>query len=100
MSSLGSALEPQSDLEKNSLKIKLANAGFRSESAPAIYQGMPRRVALVVFVVPAAADLRAQGRLHRAGAMQYDRDLRRDRLLPAAASSCGTCGRSGRRKSS
>jgi tight adherence protein C len=40
MSSLGSALEPQSDLEKNSLKIKLANAGFRSESAVSVYLGL------------------------------------------------------------
>ena len=29
----------QSDLEKNTLRVKLANAGFRSETAPAIYQG-------------------------------------------------------------
>ena len=35
ISNLGNTLEPQSDLEKSALKIKLANAGFRSESAPA-----------------------------------------------------------------
>src|SRR5262249_54370943 len=52
MSSLGSALEPQSDLEKNSLKIKLANAGFRSESAPAVYQGI-RVAAFLGFLLPA-----------------------------------------------
>jgi tight adherence protein C len=52
MSSLGSALEPQSDLEKNSLRIKLANAGFRSEAAPSIYQGL-RVASLLGFVVPA-----------------------------------------------
>jgi tight adherence protein C len=39
-SSLGGALEPQSELEKNALKIKLANAGFRSDSAAAVYQGI------------------------------------------------------------
>ena len=41
-------MEPQSELEKNSLRIKLANAGFRSESAPAIYQGI--RVVCLVAV--------------------------------------------------
>ena len=52
MSSLGAALEPQSDLEKNSLRIKLANAGFRSESASAVYQGV-RVASLLVFLAPA-----------------------------------------------
>jgi tight adherence protein C len=52
VSSLGAALEPQSDLERNSLKIKLANAGFRSEAAPAIYQGI-RMVSLLGFLLPA-----------------------------------------------
>src|SRR3954451_5998645 len=40
VSSLGSALEPQSELENSNLKIKLANAGFRSETAAAVYQGL------------------------------------------------------------
>ena len=31
---------PKSDLEQSELKIKLANAGFRSESAAAIYSGL------------------------------------------------------------
>ena len=39
-SNLGAAMEPQSELEKNSLRVRLANAGFRSESAPAVFQGM------------------------------------------------------------
>jgi tight adherence protein C len=52
MSSLGNVLQPQSDLEKSSLKIKLANAGFRSESASAIYQGL-RMASLLLFLVPA-----------------------------------------------
>jgi tight adherence protein C len=52
MSSLGNVLEPQSALEKNSLKIKLANAGFRSESASSVYQGL-RMASLLAFVVPA-----------------------------------------------
>ncbi len=52
ISSLGGAMEPQSDLEKNHLKVRLANAGFRSESAPMIYQGL-RMVSLGLFTIPA-----------------------------------------------
>src|SRR5947209_650965 len=52
VSNLGAALEPHSDLEKSSLKIKLANAGFRSEAAPTVYQGL-RMASLIAFVVPA-----------------------------------------------
>lgn len=51
-SGLGGAMEPQSELEKSNLRIKLANAGFRSESAPGVYQGI-RIVSLVVFLLPA-----------------------------------------------
>lgn len=51
-SSLGSSMQPQSDLEKNSLRVKLANAGFRSESAPAVYQGL-RVACLVGLLLPA-----------------------------------------------
>src|SRR5947209_3573014 len=52
MSSLGNVLEPHSALEKSSLKIKLANAGFRSESAASVYQGL-RVASLLLFVTPA-----------------------------------------------
>jgi tight adherence protein C len=51
-SNLGGAMEPQSELEKNSLRIKLANAGFRSEQAAAVYQGL-RVVSLAAFLLPA-----------------------------------------------
>jgi tight adherence protein C len=51
-SSLGSSMQPQSDLEKNSLRVKLANAGFRSESAPTVYLGL-RVVCLAAMLVPA-----------------------------------------------
>jgi tight adherence protein C len=51
-SNLGGSLEPQSELERNSLRIKLANAGFRSEQAASVYQGI-RVVCLVVFLLPA-----------------------------------------------
>ena len=43
----------QSDLEKNSLRVKLANAGFRSESAPAIFQGL-RLASLLLSLAPVA----------------------------------------------
>ncbi|MCZ2341173.1 MAG: type II secretion system F family protein [Bacteroidales bacterium] len=39
-SSLGAAMEPKSELEKNALRVQLANAGFRSETAPAVFQGI------------------------------------------------------------
>ena len=51
-SNLGASMQPQSDLEKNSLKVKLANAGFRSETAPMVYQGL-RLACLVGFLLPA-----------------------------------------------
>ncbi|HUR55649.1 MAG TPA: type II secretion system F family protein [Gemmataceae bacterium] len=51
-SNLGGVMEPQSELEKNSLRIKLANAGFRSENAAAVYHGI-RVVCLALFLVPA-----------------------------------------------
>src|SRR5262245_745391 len=46
---LGGALEPQSDLEKSNIRIKLANAGFRSEGAVRIYHGL-RMISLFAFL--------------------------------------------------
>jgi len=54
ISSLGGAMEPQSALEKSALKVRLANAGFRSEAAPMIYQGI-RLICLGVCLLPAVA---------------------------------------------
>lgn len=51
-SNLGGAMEPQNEIEKNSLRTKLANAGFRSEQAASVYQGI-RVVSLVAFLLPA-----------------------------------------------
>jgi tight adherence protein C len=51
-SNLGGAIDNSNEVEKNSLKIKLANAGFRSEGAAAVYQGL-RAVCLVAFLLPA-----------------------------------------------
>jgi tight adherence protein C len=52
VSTLGVALEPQSELEKSKLKIMLANAGFRSEAAAAVYHGL-RMASLILFLLPA-----------------------------------------------
>jgi tight adherence protein C len=46
--SMGGLTAPQTELEQSALKIKLANAGFRSESAAAIYSGL-RFASLVGF---------------------------------------------------
>ena len=49
ISSFGKAMEPKSDLEKDGLRVKLANAGFRSEAAPAVFLGV-RSVFLALSV--------------------------------------------------
>jgi tight adherence protein C len=51
-SNLGGVMEPQSELERNTLRIKLSNAGFRSENAAGVYLGI-RVVCLAAFLVPA-----------------------------------------------
>lgn len=51
-SNLGGVMEPRTELEKNSIRIQLANAGFRSENAAGVYQGI-RVVCLAVFLLPA-----------------------------------------------
>jgi len=45
---LGHILKPQTELEMSAIRIKLANAGFRSESSAGIYQGL-RFGSLVFF---------------------------------------------------
>src|SRR5258708_4288875 len=37
---LSAPLMPQTELEQNALKVRLANAGFRSDSASSIYLGL------------------------------------------------------------
>jgi tight adherence protein C len=55
MEDLGGVLKPKTELEQNELRIFLANAGFRSESAAGIFQGI--RVgsfmffALLIFIL-------------------------------------------------
>lgn len=48
MEDLGALLKPQTELEQSSVRISLANAGFRSESAAGIYQGL-RFASFVIF---------------------------------------------------
>jgi tight adherence protein C len=50
--SLGTQIDNSSEADRNSLKIKMANAGFRNENAAAVYQGI-RAICLVVFLLPA-----------------------------------------------
>ena len=51
-SNLGTQIDNSNELDRNTLKIKLANAGFRNENAAAVYQGI-RAVCLVAFLLPA-----------------------------------------------
>jgi tight adherence protein C len=69
LSKFGAAMEPQSDLEKSNLRVTLANAGFRSETAPAIYQGI-RVACLLTFMLPAAMFFFGTKGINM-GAMQY-----------------------------
>lgn len=56
IASLGGAMEGQSDLEKNNLKLKLTNAGFRSDGAPMIFQGL-RVLSIALFLLPSSGIL-------------------------------------------
>jgi tight adherence protein C len=53
IASIGAAAEGKSDLEKNRLKLQLTNAGFRSDNAPMIYQGL-RILCIILFLIPTA----------------------------------------------
>jgi len=48
--SFSAPMMPQTDLEKNELKVRLANAGFRSDSAVSVYLGI-RFVTFLFFLV-------------------------------------------------
>jgi tight adherence protein C len=49
---MGGMMKPKSDSEADSLRVKLANAGFRSENAPTIFQGT--RALSLAMSVPGA----------------------------------------------
>jgi len=57
---LSSPLMPQTELEQSALKVKLANAGFRSDSAAAVYQGL-RVASLCFFALLSAVIFLPQG---------------------------------------
>ncbi len=50
--SISQPLMPQTELEQSALKVKLANAGFRSESSAAVYSGI-RVASLALFLAMA-----------------------------------------------
>jgi tight adherence protein C len=45
---------PQTELEQNALKTKLANAGFRSDAAPMVYSGVRFACLILFFLISAA----------------------------------------------
>jgi len=49
-SALSKPMMPQTELEQNALKVRLANAGFRSDSAMTVYLGL-RFASLLTFLV-------------------------------------------------
>lgn len=51
IASIGGAGGGTNELEQNKLKLKLTNAGFRSDTAPMIYQGL-RILCIALFLVP------------------------------------------------
>jgi tight adherence protein C len=52
IASLGGAMEGKSDLEKDKLRLKLMNAGIRSDKAPMVYHGI-RLLVILLFLLPA-----------------------------------------------
>ena len=57
--SISQPLMPHTELEQSALKVKLANAGFRSESSAAVYSGI-RVASLALFLVIALANFQLQ----------------------------------------
>jgi tight adherence protein C len=51
---LSRPLMPQTELEQSALKLNLANAGFRSDSAVAVYLGLRFATLLACFIISAA----------------------------------------------
>ena len=51
---LSAPLMPQTELEQNNLKTKLANAGFRSDAAPMVYSGLRLACLGLFFLISVA----------------------------------------------
>jgi tight adherence protein C len=58
---LSSPLMPKTELEQNQLKVRLANAGFRSDSAVSVYLGLRFASLLAFFVLALAIFMPAYG---------------------------------------
>jgi tight adherence protein C len=58
---LSAPMMPQTELEQSELKIKLANAGFRSDSAVAVYMGLRFATLLFFFLLSVAIFLPKYG---------------------------------------
>src|SRR5262249_5053271 len=58
---LSSPLMPRTELEQNQLKVRLANAGFRSDSAVSVYLGLRFASLLAFFVLALAIFMPAYG---------------------------------------
>mgnify|MGYP001011497522 CR=1 FL=1 len=52
--SISKPLMPQTEIEQNQLKTKLANAGFRSDAAPMVYSGIRIVCLAVCFLISLA----------------------------------------------
>ncbi len=52
--SISKPLMPQTEIEQNALKTKLANAGFRSDAAPMVYSGIRILCLAVCFLISLA----------------------------------------------
>jgi tight adherence protein C len=66
---LSSPLMPQTELEQSALKLRLANAGFRSDAAPMVYSGLRLACLVTSFLVSAA--IFVPGRPLGLGTLQY-----------------------------
>lgn len=58
---LSKALQPKTDLEESTLRIKLANAGFSSPNAPTLYLAIRAACGLVFLVLGGGISLALQG---------------------------------------
>jgi tight adherence protein C len=65
---MAAPLMPQTELEQSELKIKLANAGFRSESAVSVYLGL-RFICFIGFTLIGAVLFMAKNGFDKAGIM-------------------------------
>ena len=97
---LSAPLMPQTELEQNDLKIKLANAGFRSDAAPMVYSGICAWCRWRVLRAGRWRHLRAGPDDWTAKTLQGVFILTGVGFYLPSDRSCGICARSGRKRSS